>query len=364
MRRNSARAVSLAKIKGIKMIKEPEKHITPVLPEGFSARGATEADLEPAVALYNRWSQSVLHYDEVRLSQPILNEWRSPGFDPAEDIRLVFAPDGRMAGYIEVWKIANPPIHPWIWGRVDPDFQGLGIGTFLMHWAEQHACLALSRVPAGLRFAPRVGCYRPAQNALRLFEDLGYAYQRSSYTMRIEMAAPPPPPVWPEGLTLRPFDPAADMESVYLAEVDSFRDHFGFVEEPFAEGLEHFKHMNTGYEGFDPSLFFVAVEGDQVAGISLCPPCSLEDPALGWVGTLGVRRPWRKRGLGLALLLHSFGEFYRRGKHSVGLGVDASSLTGATRLYEKAGMHVHQVFDLYEKELRPGVEIRVESLNN
>ncbi len=345
------------------MIKNPEQLVTPALPRGFTSRGAVEADLDPAVALYNRWSQSVLHYDEVRLSQPILNEWRTPGFDPAGDIRLVFAPDGRMAGYIEIWKIVKPPVHPWLWGRVDPDFQDLGIGTWMMRWAEARACLALNDLPADLRFAPRVGCYRAARNALQLFEDLGYAYQRSSYTMRIEMETPPPAPVWPEGLTLRLFNPETDMEAVYQAEVDSFRDHFGFVEEPYAEGLERFKHFNTGYQGFDPSLFFLAMDGDQIAGISLCPPCSLEDTELGWVGTLGVRRPWRNRGLGLALLLHSFGEFHRRGLRRAGLGVDASSLTGATRLYEKAGMRVHQVFDLYEKELRPGLEIRVESLN-
>jgi ribosomal protein S18 acetylase RimI-like enzyme len=77
---------------------------------------------------------------------------------------------------------------------------------------------------------------------------------------------------------------------------------------------------------------------------------------------LGVRRPWRKRGLGLALLHHSFNEFYRRGKRKVGLGVDAQNLTGALRLYEKAGMHVDQAYDTYEKELREGTEISVQSL--
>jgi ribosomal protein S18 acetylase RimI-like enzyme len=84
---------------------------------------------------------------------------------------------------------------------------------------------------------------------------------------------------------------------------------------------------------------------------------------MGWVGSLGVLRPWRKRGLGLALLRHSFNEFYRRGKRKVGLGVDAQNLTGALRLYENAGMHVHKAFDQYEKELRPGQELSVQSLS-
>lgn len=335
---------------------------TSTLPEGFSVRGAEESDLEAAIKLYNRWSQNILHEDEITIAEPILNEWRSPGFDPAEDIRLVFAPDGRMAGYIEVWKTAKPPVHPWMWGRVDPDFEGLGIGSWMLRWAEEHACLALQELPEGLRFAPRVGTYRPAVKAASLYMDLGYSLHRSTYVMRIEMETPPPAPVWPEGITVRTFNLETDTEAVYQTEVDSFRDHFGFVEEPYAEGLEHFKHFNTEVEWFDPSLYFLAMDGDQIAGISLCPPCSLEDRSLGWVGTLGVRRPWRKRGLGLALLQHSFGEFYRRGFRKAGLGVDADSLTGALRLYEKAGMRVQKAFDLYEKELRPGREIRVESL--
>jgi ribosomal protein S18 acetylase RimI-like enzyme len=77
---------------------------------------------------------------------------------------------------------------------------------------------------------------------------------------------------------------------------------------------------------------------------------------IGWVGTLGVRRPWRKKGLGLALLLHSFGEFHKRGMKTIGLIVDAANPTGATHLYQKAGMHIASEFVIYEKELRPGRE--------
>ena len=102
---------------------------------------------------------------------------------------------------------------------------------------------------------------------------------------------------------------------------------------------------------------------DEVACVSLCRIDAYEDPAMGWVNTLGVRRPWRRSGLGLALLRHSFGELYRRGKRAVGLGVDANSLTGATRLYEKAGMHVIHQMNNYEKVLRPGADLRLQNLD-
>jgi ribosomal protein S18 acetylase RimI-like enzyme len=182
--------------------------------------------------------------------------------------------------------------------------------------------------------------------------------------MLINMDAPAPEPAWPEGITLRTFNPETDAEAVYRAEDDSFRDHFGYVEQPFEEGFKRFKHFVLDVQDFDPTLLFLATDGEDIAGLNICQSHSFDDPDMGWVGTLGVRRQWRKRGIGLALLRHSFNEFYRRGKCKVGLGVDAQNLTGALRLYENAGMHVHQAYDQYEKELRPGTEISVQSLSD
>ncbi len=331
------------------------------LPKGFTARGATLDDVEAAVNLFNTWSQSAIHQNEFSDLSALRNEWVSPGFNPATDICLVFSPEGTLAGYIEAWTTSKPPVHPWLWGRVHPEFAGLGIGTWLLQWAEERACKVLDHLPAGLRFAPRTGIYQSVLDSKKLFEDRGFAPIRSSYEMRIVLEEAPPPPLWADGITLRTADPEKDGRAVYTADREAFRDHFGFIEEPFEEGFARFQHFIFG-EGTDPSLLFLAMEGDEIAGISLCRPTSYDDPDLGWVSILGVRRPWRKRGLGLALLQHSFGEFYKRGKRKVGLGVDAENLTGALRLYEKAGMRVHLAFDLFEKTIRSGREISVESL--
>lgn len=332
------------------------------LPEGFTTRGATMDDVKPALELFNRWSRSVIQEDEITDEVAIRTEWVSPGFDPAEDIRLVFAPNGEMAGYIEVWTTGKPPVHPWIWGRVDPRYEGLGISTSLLIWGEERAKKALDEVPADLRVAPQVGTYQEADKAKRLFADMGYQRIRSSYTMRINMETPPPAPEWPTGITLRIFNPETDLEAVYRAADESFSDHYGHVETPFEEGMERFKHFMTGYEGFDPTLWFLAMDGEEVAGICLCRSHGYDDPDVGYVNTLGVRRFWRKRGIGLALLRHAFCELYQRGQRKAGLGVDAENLTGALRLYENAGMYIYRVFDRYEKELRPGQEISVQSL--
>ena len=120
----------------------------------------------------------------------------------------------------------------------------------------------------------------------------------------------------------------------------------------------------AAFPSLRPDVIVVHTPVADVAGNTelLAVANSFEDAEMGWVGTLGVRRPWRKRGLGLALLRHSFNEFYRRDKRKVGLGVDAQNLTGALRLYESAGMHIDLAHDFYEKELRPGREISVQSL--
>ena len=331
------------------------------LPAGFTARGAIMEDLEPSVQLFNRWSRAVIGRDEFANTDSIRSEWQAPGVDIAEDVRHIFAPNGELIGHVEVWTNSTPLVHPELWARLDPEYEDLGIGTWMIRWAEQRALSALTDASTGLRFAPRLGTYRHAIKAKKLFEDLGYRHIRSSYHMIIEMDAPMPEPEFPEGVTLRPYNPETDAEAVYLAENEAFRDHFGHVERPFEDGFKQWKHRREQW-GYDPTLYFIAMDGDEIAGVNLCRTHFPSDADRGLVGSISVRRPWRKRGLGLALLRHAFNEFYRRGKRKVGLGVDSQNITGALRLYEHAGMHVDQAYDYYEKELRPGKEISVQSL--
>jgi ribosomal protein S18 acetylase RimI-like enzyme len=141
---------------------------------------------------------------------------------------------------------------------------------------------------------------------------------------------------------------------VYHAIEAAFTDHWGHVSHTF----EQWQHWSTQRSDFDPALWFIAWQGAQVAGGSLC----ICEDCWGWVSTLGVLRAWRHRGLGMALLQHSFGEFYRRGLRRAGLGVDSQNLTGAVRLYYRAGMHVARETITYEKELRAGVEMSTQTL--
>jgi ribosomal protein S18 acetylase RimI-like enzyme len=182
--------------------------------------------------------------------------------------------------------------------------------------------------------------------------------------MVTDLDEPPPQPKWPETILLRTFQDYPELRAVYRAVDEAFQDHWGYVKRSEEESLERIRHRIENDPDHDPSLWFLAMDGDEIAGISLCHPKTGDDSNMGWVNSLGVRRPWRRQGLALALLHHSFGELYRRGKRQVGLGVDAGSLTGATRLYEKAGMYVARQLVTYEKELRPGKELAKQSIGH
>jgi ribosomal protein S18 acetylase RimI-like enzyme len=174
----------------------------------------------------------------------------------------------------------------------------------------------------------------------------GYRPIRHSFRMRIDLDSAPPEPVWPEGIRVATFEPG-DERAVHAADAEAFEDHWDFTGFPY----EEFEHFMLRAHDFDPTLWLVARDGDEVAGVSLCRPSLPGRPGVGWVRSLAVRRPWRRRGLGLALLLASFGAFWRRGTRVVGLGVDGENTTGAVRLYEKAGMHVEHRLDQYERRL-------------
>ena len=99
---------------------------------------------------------------------------------------------------------------------------------------------------------------------------------------------------------------------------------------------------------FDPALWCVVRAGDEIAAGTIC---TADTYGGGFVLALFTRRPWRRQGVGAALLRDAFGRFWERGERSVGLGVDAANDTGAFRLYERAGMTPALGWVIYEKPL-------------
>jgi mycothiol synthase len=287
-----------------------------------------------------------------------LAEWGAPdvelaelseawdAMDLARDAWLAEEPDGRIVAYAEV--------HPRRADRLDtevyvhPDRRRLGIGSRLLPLAEARGAELAAAVPAGPEVA-QVGYVNAANPGHAAFATThGYAPVRRFWRMQIDQVEAPPAPGWPAGIELRTFRLAEDERATYATVTEAFEDHWGSAPMPFEQWLE-----NTRGPNFDPQLWFLALEGDEVAGVALCFPF-LE---MGWIGQLAVRRPWRRRGLGRALLLHAFGAFWQRGRRRVALGVDSENLTGATRLYESVGMRVERAHDRYQRIVRAGTPL-------
>jgi ribosomal protein S18 acetylase RimI-like enzyme len=222
------------------------------------------------------------------------------------------------------------------WAAVAPDFAGQGLGTALIRLAEER-----TRALGGSRL--HLGSFAQNGAAARLFEDLGYETVRHHYRMAIHLEKRPPRPEWPPGISATAFDLAA-ARAVHAAVQEALADDWSHNPTSF----EEWRRIRLESPDFDPMLWTVAWDGEEVAGVIRGDPKRWGG---GWVGVLGVRRPWRRRGLGLALLRRAFGEFYDRGERRVGLGVDAQNPSGATRLYERAGMHVEAEHLTWEKEV-------------
>lgn len=331
--------------------------------QGFTVRPAMTGDLTSTIELLNTCSLSTIgvrefNEDEFRIF------WETPGFNMETNTRIVLSPQGDPIGYIDVWDLSEPPVHPWIWGQVHPQWERKGIGTALITWARTRAREAISRVPEDARVSMMAYTLSTHEPTKALFESLHLKPIRHSWRMVIDLPNPPSTPKWPQGITLRGYNHPQDAETFYRIEDDVFRDHWGFIQQPFESGFKRWLHHATGRDDFDPTLWILAMDGDEIAGLLRCRPQDDSDPEMGWVSVLGVRRPWRGRGLGLALLLHAFVEFHHRGKQRVGLGVDAENLTGATRLYEKAGMRIERQYSTYELELRHGREMILQAIES
>ncbi len=290
--------------------------------------------------------------------EELLRFWKSDDFNLETDAWVVETAQGQVVGYEEFYnRFAHASLNGD--GYVHPEYMGKGIGTALLRTLETRAREETKRAEADLRVFLRNGMAARDTVGREMHEHEGYKTIRYSWRMEITLTEAPSSAPWPAGLELRPFTLEQNRQ-VFEAHEEAFRDHWGHTPGTF----ERWQHHMTRREDFDPSLWFIAWDtssgsgsgGGQIAGYALCRLRM----GIGWVGTLGVRRAWRKQGLGLALLYHSFGEFYGREKPVIGLGVDAANPTGATRLYQKAGMHVANEYVIYEKEFRPGREIAQE----
>jgi mycothiol synthase len=293
--------------------------------------------LEEAAALAAMFAEFARAFGTEHDFQQDIESWfTNPGMDLESDARIALL-DGEIAGYVDASDAGRVGSAIYIDLRFHPDHPELLEPLF--DFAEGRAQELIQ--PGGT-----IRVWRPetAEEVRALIEGRGYAFNNYSFRMGRELDGEIAEPQWPEDIELRPFDRENDSGLVYEVNQEVFEDEPGHVREPYVEWV-HWAFS----EPFDPELWFLAFDGGELAGLCRCRPKRGVDRDQGWVQALGVRRPWRRRGLGRALLLHSFREFQARGKRRVGLGVSGEN-ESAVQLYESAGMKVERTSVWYRKD--------------
>ncbi|MEW6651648.1 MAG: GNAT family N-acetyltransferase [Chloroflexota bacterium] len=321
----------------------------------FQTRAYDNQYIEEIVELLNAAEQAISGKLSTTVEE-LRNDMLFPGFNPESDVRLFFNHNERLVGYAELWDLAQPHVRLRGFGAVHPQFLGMGVGSQILEWLVQRSQVSLPLSPADAQVVLHNHISVLDQAALKLHEIHGFSHVRSSYRMRIDFVEPPAAVDVVQGIQLRRIENDEDLRLGLLADFEAFQDHWGFVPngESFDAFYKRMAHFLTHDPYVDLKACFLAMDGDEVAGVCLNSIGTIQDDKQGWVNILGVRRAWRKRGIGLALLRTSFNEFVKRGMTSAGLGVDSENLTGALRLYTQAGMQVEEQFNMYEKVIRPG----------
>ena len=274
---------------------------TPTLfPQDFQIRAATMEDLGAVVHLLT--ACDLADSGEPQWSEESLRSlWQADDVQVETDTWIVVAPNEELAGYAALRRSGPGRIRSFL--SVLPAYRGTGIEPHLLKqietWVLHQGAEVFAQAQVKIVIQMR-GHNREGRKAL----------EEAGYTVDEEIAT-------------------------------DERDHRPMT----------FEEWKSWYyldqEQFDPTLWFLASAGNELVGVALNR--SARDK--GEILHLGVHRSWRHKGLGMALLLHTFATFMQRDISTISLSVDTQSLTGANRLYERAGMSVTDQYHTYEKRM-------------
>lgn len=276
------------------------------------------------------------HYD----ADDVAEELADSSLDLARDTLAAVAPDGELVAYGGLRGPAEvrdtDRIH--LDGVVLPAWRGRGLGRRLLEWGEGRAAeMHRSRHPEvpgeiGLSVPETV----PAKEALA--RAAGYRPLRWWYDMRRELTGELPP-VSAGSLPVVPYDRARD-EALRQAHVEAFAGHWGST----PPDPQRWAHWYTGATAFDPTVSLLVLAGEEIAAYLNAYHYAAETEATGvreaYIGQIGVRPAWRRRGLGALLLSTALTGFEVAGYARSALTVDSGNATGALGLYERAGYTV------------------------
>lgn len=262
-----------------------------------------------------------------------------------QDRWLVAQVGEQAAGYSHIagWPEGDGT---WVYltlGWVLPEWRSRGIGTAMLHWAEDRIRRLAAAEQPGARFEFAANASSTEKEATSLLVHEGYRAEYTVLEMGLDLSAPTLAHSLPPGTDVRPALPnhylliATNIGEAYQHEYEGgrFREEFDPVD--YAVGLSASKH--------DPSLWQVAWAGDQVIGQVL----SIIQNGRAEVFEVSVRPDWRRRGLGRALLARALLVLRARGVDAIRLGTVSEFRTRARDLYRSVGFRVLKEFPRYRK---------------
>ena len=321
-------------------------------PDGYHVRPVTADDLDRVVELLNHDARAVTGFP-VTWRALLKASWESPAVELGNDMFVVVEDaSGDVVAYSELFG-SEPYVDPIIIGCVDPHHLGRRLGSFLIEEGARRAERFVAKAPPDRAVVLRVGSFEEHDSARAVLRRAGCTLVRRFPLMRRDFVGIVEVSPLPEGLELRSFAAGREARTVYDTHVEAFDDHFGEGHPTF----ESWSHDLITSDGalFDPDLWLLAWDRDELAGLAIAADDVPLFPGYGYVLSLGVRRPWRSRGLGLALLTAVFARIQAKGARGALLNVDAESQTGANRLYERAGMRQTPDYVIWERPIRPAI---------
>jgi GNAT superfamily N-acetyltransferase len=274
------------------------------------------------------------------------------GCDPYTDMIFVEI-DGQPIGYTRVNWLVNDDGEQILWhgGFLLPEYRNKGIGTAMIHWAEQRLREVAEEHPHdGPRYL-QVWSANTMPDRTALVEHEGYRIARYGYLMLRPLDEPIPDLPLPEGLEVRPAK-REHYRAIWEGRNEAFRDHWGH-----REGTEEDFQAFANWPLAQPQFWQVAwdVATDQVAGGVQNTIFDADNKRFGFrrafTDPIFVRRPWRKRGVAKALIARSLHLLKEQGMQQAALFVDAENLSGALKLYQGMGYRVYRETYTYRKAL-------------
>ncbi len=286
----------------------------------------------------------------------LYSDFEDPWCNPETDSRVAVTPAGAIVAYARVF--ANPQPVDETRAHLDDDIhpahRNPGLTEPLLDWLEARAGERLREISAAFPghepLVLQLWCGDDEHDRIASYQQLGFRPVRYAYRMRRDLRLPIPDRPLPDGLTLQTYAPELDA-GLLAARNESFSDAWNFDPVSPSDWQQFFIQRAD----FRPDLSYAVLEGDTVAAFSInrFDPIAAERTRLkvGWIGSLGTRRSWRKRGLASALLVASLRAFQAARLEYAGLGVDTQSPTGAVALYEGLGFKPYMRIITFHKTL-------------